>query len=571
MPAIPAFHGLRARCAGRTLASSTLAWLLLASAPPALAQWTTSQGGTPRRDGFVDTQGPSAPEPGWSVKRVTQFPIHPVVGEGLVVTARVFDWTSPTGTALEAFELRTGRRRWTTTLPSGPAPGGLYSAPLAIRDGRVYATRLHWGLVNESLYALSAATGAQLWKGEDAIQVHHQSSPAFLANGDLVLNGRYVPGKGWKLHRVDQHDGKTLWRRPAGEGTNALLAGGAVFQDRFYLVDELPGQHRIVRVNVDTGLRLYASAAEGDGVLSTAANNVLVDPQGRLYWAYGGGSSPSELIALDDTGSGFVEAWRRAIHALHVSSLAVGPDGSVYAISTANEVLRLDRHSGAVRDRSAPLSLEVLTARMAVDREGRLFVVATGLGAVHAELHAYEADLRSLWSRDLGVAPVSGPSLSEDGRLVVSTASGVLTTFGPDHHDETFPACLLPASATLRNGAGTNPTCFASAGPPVLGATWVCQIDTNVRPGPAFFGFLFTAQPASGLFVPGGEVLVDLASPRHAFLLTPTTGGAGGVETVRIPLPRQQGLCGVQSYGQAFVTGGGGISLCNALDLVLGG
>jgi hypothetical protein len=122
-----------------------------------------------------------------------------------------------------------------------------------------------------------------------------------------------------------------------------------------------------------------------------------------------------------------------------------------------------------------------------------------------------------------------------------------------------FPA----ASSVFRNGSGMNRACLMSLSPPVLGTSWQLQVDVSVHPGATLTAVIVYSAPDSGTFLPAGEVLVDLASPRLARSLRPP-----GLLHI-FDLPADSRLIGLHSSTQALIVGGGA-ELCNAEDQVLG-
>jgi len=547
-----------------------LALFLLAL--PASAQWATSQGGNSRRDGFVDAVGPATALPGWSVTLKTQFAVQPVVGEGLVIHTRVFDWLSPTGSVIEARDEDSGQLVWSATLPDS---AGLYNIPYAIRDGQAYAARAHFNfhLFNVHLYALDAADGSVLWQSEGLMNTHFDASPSFASNGDLLVNGPgfSAPNPGNRHLRIDHTDGSTVWTRPRPEGSSPVTAGGAVFQDRYYLVRGTGGFHEVVRIDISDGTRMYAAAKEGDGSASVASNNLMIGSTGRVYFPYGPpatASTDSTLIAYEDIGVGLRERWRAPMAHLSSSTLGLARDGAVLSFSPAGELVRLNPSTGAVLDRSAPLPIQLTAARITVDRQGKIFVAVSGTGGAPGQLLAYAPDLSLRWSFVLGLSPNTGASLTSKGRLVVSTLFTAIRTFRPERTQPAEPLCSEGARIQYQGGAGSNRNCFFSVDVPFVGQTWVSQVWGQGHPGGAtFVGIAFTDAPASGTMISAGELLIDLSGRRFATLLQPS---GGGVDTFRNLIPEDASLCGLVAHGQAFVLGGSGLELCNGLDLTLG-
>ena len=122
------------------------------------------------------------------------------------------------------------------------------------------------------------------------------------------------------------------------------------------------------------------------------------------------------------------------------------------------------------------------------------------------------------------------------------------------------------AAAVFRNGGGTNTSCLTSATLPVLGQTWDIQVDGSGHPGITLTSVFCHLLPSSGTFINGGEVLIDLSSPRCFRTLKAATGG---VDVHSLAVPADASLLGLTSSVQGVLLGGG-VELCNAEDTVLG-
>ena len=127
-------------------------------------------------------------------------------------------------------------------------------------------------------------------------------------------------------------------------------------------------------------------------------------------------------------------------------------------------------------------------------------------------------------------------------------------------------ASAVQATALQRNGGGTNRVCLESQSQPILGSTWTVTIDASGAGGTTVGLFGFSA-PSSGTFLFGEELLVDLSSQRVFSAIQALTGA--GIEELTFTLPCDLSLGGVQVSTQAAVFGGG-VELCNAVDVVLG-
>jgi hypothetical protein len=122
-------------------------------------------------------------------------------------------------------------------------------------------------------------------------------------------------------------------------------------------------------------------------------------------------------------------------------------------------------------------------------------------------------------------------------------------------------ACSTFAAATIRTG-GTN-LGVLSGTPPVLGSDFTLHVAAP--PGRTSALVLGYSRPAANLLPNGMMQLVDPSSPRYFTLtLTPPTWSAG------LHMPSAPGLCGVTSFTQAALLGGGPYVLTNAVDLTPG-
>ncbi len=123
------------------------------------------------------------------------------------------------------------------------------------------------------------------------------------------------------------------------------------------------------------------------------------------------------------------------------------------------------------------------------------------------------------------------------------------------------------ARSVIRNGSGINRLCLSEITPAELGATWSVQVDATNHPGATAATLVIYEAPIPGTLLRYGELLVDLSSVK---LLTSTLPASGGSSTIfSFPVPNDPSFAGFQAYCQAAVAGGG-VELCNALDIVVG-
>ena len=124
----------------------------------------------------------------------------------------------------------------------------------------------------------------------------------------------------------------------------------------------------------------------------------------------------------------------------------------------------------------------------------------------------------------------------------------------------------VPASSSVRNGSGLNSSLFGRVSDPVLGASWDTDLDASGHAA-AIAAVLVYEQPFSGVFVAGGELLLDLTSPSVLQLVLSHTGN---VVRFSSAVPLDGSLFGFGVSAQGVVFGAPGYELSNALDLTLG-
>ncbi len=122
------------------------------------------------------------------------------------------------------------------------------------------------------------------------------------------------------------------------------------------------------------------------------------------------------------------------------------------------------------------------------------------------------------------------------------------------------------ATATFRNGSGSNTACLSSAVCRVNN-TWSSDVTYGAHAGASFTVLWIYELPGSGTFGPYGEFLVDLSSQK--LLVDVKSIAGGGTNTHSFPIPADVGLTGIPFTTQAGILGGG-VELCNAYDYVIG-
>jgi glucose/arabinose dehydrogenase len=128
------------------------------------------------------------------------------------------------------------------------------------------------------------------------------------------------------------------------------------------------------------------------------------------------------------------------------------------------------------------------------------------------------------------------------------------------------PAGANAAVNAMRNGSGANRLCLTGASLPILGSNWEARVDTSGHPGATLTALFGYAAPGSGSFLGRNEILVDRASALRFQLVQASTGST---DVFRAPIPCRVSLAGQTLYVQAAILGGG-LELCNALDVTPG-
>ncbi|MFT5290963.1 MAG: hypothetical protein ACI8QS_002620 [Planctomycetota bacterium] len=100
-----------------------------------------------------------------------------------------------------------------------------------------------------------------------------------------------------------------------------------------------------------------------------------------------------------------------------------------------------------------------------------------------------------------------------------------------------------------RNNGGSIATTFTSVTLPVLGTNGETDLDCAGY-STSFAGLAVYARPASGFFLDGGEVLVDLTSSQVTPTVLPHTGA---ICRLSLAVPNDTAMCGYRSSAQLKV------------------
>lgn len=543
---------------------STLLSIVLAasvvSSPGASAQGWSNLGGNAARNGLIDTVGPVDPDLAWS--NTEDFSIiswAPFVEGDTVYTVRESAFPTTGGSAgdeIVAYALEDGTVRWRTVVPFGGDTATEWIAWIAgVRDGRVFAARSSNSRATP-LHAFDAATGDFLWTSDATTTAFAYDGVVFTPEGDLIV------GDFGTLARIDAATGATEW-------TASFLCPvsgscGVAASDTALYVDEAAPNftNQITKFDLATGARLYSSPAVNG---FTTQNTPFLSEDGcTVFFARSQNSVTTDfLYSWKDDGAALVPQWNVPVRWTTRHEHGIGPDGTVYTFTQANELVGLDPDTGLERYDAGVLSppgtTDNLSPMTAVDARGTVYV-CNGFASnpvTDGRLWAYSADLSTqLFELVLDRPNQGGPALAADGTLVIVDRNGVYAY-----------RCAAPASAVVRN-AGANPA-STSTDLPVLGASFQATVDlggTTGHPTAAYVGFL----TPTNLPLPGGQVLlVDVTDPAGELL--GLAASSGPLAAFSLAVPDAPELCGLAVSTQALHFGGGlPFALSNAVDLVLG-
>lgn len=139
--------------------------------------WNTV-GGTSQHDGRSDEVGPTAPDILWSGTVSALFGGQCYLEGNRLATMR---FQNISVTPVVCYDLDSGSQLWSVDFPGANSR----SVPRGMRDGKVYATNFQ-ETGQDTLYALDANSGAEVWKSEVYCERGIVWSIAFAPNGDLV-------------------------------------------------------------------------------------------------------------------------------------------------------------------------------------------------------------------------------------------------------------------------------------------------------------------------------------------------------------------------------------------------
>jgi outer membrane protein assembly factor BamB len=414
--------------------------------------WNAGTGGKPSRNGLSSERGPLTPTLLWQGGLPAVIAQPPVIEGDVLAMSRIQNVGDVLhGTLIVAHNLTTGDTLWTKDLPVDFPTTDWRNRVTAIRDGRVYATRS--GNDNYSfIYALSATTGAILWRSQDSVSENSTESPSFAPNGDLIV------GSFRNVERINATNGQRVWRNsrvsPTSNGSEA-----AVFGNRVYLWEASPQGPKPSVFDLTTGEYQYSGEGIGGGFVQQLG--LFVGPTGTVYAPRTQNNAVSDfLVALTDIlDLGLIEKWRVPLGYVPFASFGVGPDGSVYSYTREKRVVRINPQTGSIIDSSEIMVADFFQPRMAVDSTGIIYV--TNGGFSQGVLYSLNPNLTTRWSTPIASVNIGGPAIGRNGTMVVcgvgtdvrayrgaptGVEEGGRTTAGAPMLDQNYPNPFNPST-----------------------------------------------------------------------------------------------------------------------------
>ncbi|MBI5864085.1 MAG: hypothetical protein HZB38_06210 [Planctomycetes bacterium] len=151
----------------------------------------------------------------------------------------------------------------------------------------------------------------------------------------------------------------------------------------------------------------------------TLQNTPMVSHDGTIYLSRTQNNAGTDFFyAINDDGAAMTIRWSVPARWSVVSEFAVAADGSVFMLAPGEIVKRLDPLTGATLAESAPIVSDAnAQPRMAVDREGRLFLCNGSF--TNGRFYSFNPELSLRWSVPVANSNVGSPAIGCDGTLVI--------------------------------------------------------------------------------------------------------------------------------------------------------
>lgn len=473
--------------------------------------WSNS-GGNAGKNGRALEPGPTAPTALWSTSASSIIAWQPIVSGERVFQVRQTGFPpagEPNGSPIVCQSLATGATLWTKHIPYNAGEWTTWVGGAS--QGKVYASRAgNGGSIFAKLHALDEVTGNTIWVSQDLIKTGAYDGVVFAQNGDPIVAWHL------KVMRIRASDGTTVWSADRLCSVSGSC-GVAVHGNGIYLADAVPGGHAIKKYSLETGAFLY----QGPTMTGfTLQNTPMVAPDGTICLSRTQNNAITDFFyTFTDTGAAIVNKWSVAAGWSTNSEFGVAPDGSIYLLGVGGVIERRDGATGALLNSSVPLGASV-NPRFAIDCDGKVFVGNGGFS--NGRLYSFNADLTLRWSTPVTNINIGGPSIGEDGTLVVS---GV----GTDSRAYRTNSVWKDLGNAL---AGSH-------GKPTLCGSGSLQPNTNVSllleyARPNSIAFLFIGTNAVNLPLLGGTLVPSpdltfgpLALPQNGILALPGIWPAG--------------------------------------------
>ncbi len=242
-------------------------------------------------------------------------------------------WGVPQGDEIAAFDLQSGKPRWTYHTVGENMPSGVYDG------GRLIFANGDW-----HAYALRADTGQVLWSTD--VGGASTMSSAVIANGIVVVGVCAEGIKSSAAVALDPANGKVLWRSPYGHCDGAPAYGDG----RFFVSSVQPskikyvGRTVVAALDANTGRAIWTYRSKRDGLWSIVASDesaIAGTYVNGIY--YQPAPLDGELLAFDGS-SGKID-WRFETSG-PVKMSPVVKDGRLYVGDTVGVFYTLDARTG---------------------------------------------------------------------------------------------------------------------------------------------------------------------------------------------------------------------------------
>ena len=479
------------------------------------------------------------------------------------------------------------------------------NALLAFRDDRSGSTQITATKVD--------AAGVQVW-GSNGVQVTSTSAflaaPVIAGTGDGAVMVAWTQNSNIGMQRLSK-SGLPTW----GAGLTLAPGSGSYSVADMHAYDA--GSSILSFVFSSGGFgsprHLYAQKIDRTGSLLWGASPVQVFDGGSLQF----GAFPNFVT---DGAGGAVFSWYSSSPSLEVFAQRVLSNGTeafphngVSASTNSSQIRVAPAVAFDAAEQETFVLYEELNAGQSMsglsaqkfDATGTRAWGSTGLnlrplgGTTKggAAAVATASGVQFFWTESSGFAQsiLNGQNMDDAGSVLngptelstvpankfrvsaVQSISGVgLVTWQDDSSgsDDIMVQNYLPngglggaASSSSRNGSGINPVVYTAISEPAIGALWQTSVDKSGALGNTGSALYVYGAPSSGLFLPQGEVLVDLFSPSQ---LIHFANSAPMTDTRALPIPPVAALLGVQLATQVLILHPTGLVLTNAIDLNLG-